>query len=583
MSSETQRAAAPSAPGASGSGPARRLVRVLRAAPSILATGLFLVLLVTRADFLIDDGFIAFRHARNWVELGVPTFNAGVSPPVEGFSDFLWVALLAAANRLGCAIPNTAQVIGAVAGLATIVVFAQFARRHEGLTGAPLALGALLVATAPAFVVWSSGGLETALFTLLVFATYTTLVAVRSEVGAGLLGGLLALSVALVRVEGFLWVLVLLAAVAIARGARGARFPLAFGVYLTGFVAFLLWRHGLYGEWLANTAGAKLGLSPERLARGAKNLASYGLASATPVFALVAVPLVMRRARAQREATLAVLLVVVAFMAYTVLVGGDWMPFWRFLAPATPFVALLAARALSVLPSTPGMFVGAALVAVQVLPLFDAGLAPRRWLEALSYRDFRGPWQSEWQRLATARENGVQFEQLGRALAATTTAEDSLVFGAIGAVGWYAPRLFLHDRNGLVDRELADLGDDLGTGIDTAGHDRRAPRAWFLSRTAPCRPTLFHAALVNAPPTGPITGPESPGFADAVRAVMQGQILAQAGEAPLLEHTVVTATPLGALEGVPEGSTLLLWRRAPDVGTAQRFWAALGVSGRPLR
>lgn len=283
-------------------------------------------------------------------------------------------------------------------------------------------------------------------------------------------------------------------------------------------------------------------------------------------------------ARSARSSTLAALLVVVSFGAYNVLVGGDWMPFWRFLAPMTPFVALLVARGLALVPGRACALVGAGLVAVQALPLFDASLAPRAWQEALSYRGFRGPWKSEWQRLETARENSAQFEQLGRALAAVTTPEDSLVFGALGAVGWYAPELFLHDRNGLVDREVAALGGALGTGLDAAGHDRRVPRAWFLTRTEPRHPTLFHAALVLAPPAGPITGALSPGFVEAVRSAMLGQVLSQPGEEPLLQHTLVEVAPLPESAGMPPGSALLLWRRAPDTATAERFWAAVGVT-----
>jgi len=484
-------------------------------------------------------------------------------------------------------------VLGASAGVVSLLVFVRHARRIERFTGAPLVLATLLVATAPPFVVWASGGLETALFTLLVLATYTVLVGGEREVASGLVGGALALAVALVRVEGFLWVLVLLAAVAVARGPRGRRFPVAFGVYLAGFVVFLLWRQGVYGEWLANTATAKVGLSTERIVRGAKSLASYGLVCIAPLAALVAAPFALLRRGAAppapgagpagrsgsaRGLTLAALFVVVAFSAYSVLVGGDWMPFWRFLAPATPFVALLVARGLALVPGRASALVGAALVALQTLPLFDANVAPRAWLEALSYRGFRGPWKSEWQRLETARENGAQFEQLGRALAAVTTAEDSLVLGALGAVGWHAPALFLHDRNGLVDREVAALGGALGTGLDAAGHDRRVPRAWFLTRTEPRRPTLFHAALVLPSPSGPITGPASPGFLEAVRGAMLGQVLSQPGEEPLLQHTVVEVAPVPESAGAPPGSALLLWRRAPDTATAERFWAAVGVA-----
>jgi hypothetical protein len=66
---------------------------------------------------------------------------------------------------------------------------------------------------------------------------------------------------------------------------------------------------------------------------------------------------------------------------------------------------------------------------------------------------------------------------------------------------------------------------------------------------------------------------------------MLGQVLSQPGEEPLLQHTVVEAAPLPAAAGAPAGSALLLWRRAPDVATAERFWASVGIGrdGTPLR
>lgn len=558
---------------------ATRATRLRRLAPLLVPAASLVLLVLLRTDFVVDDAFIAFRYARNWAESGVPAFHLDERPPVEGYSDFLWVALLAASHAAGLAIPAAAKALAFAAALGTLGLFARHARRQEGLSGAPLFVATALLATAPPFAVWTSGGLETGLFGLLVLATYVVLGAERpwgGEAGAGVVGGMTALGVALVRVEGFLWVLVLFAAAALARAStRGRRFPLAFGVYLVGFGAFLLWRHGLYGEWLANTAGAKLGFGAERLARGARYVASYVLACVTPLVALAAAPWLVVRGAHERRA-LGAAFVCAAFLAYSVLVGGDWMPFWRFLAPATPFFALLAALALARLPRRSVALAGAALVAAQALPLFGVSLAPRVWLEGLSFRAFRGAWQSEWQRLEAARENGAEFERLGRALAHVTRDGDSLVFGAIGAVGWFAPRLALHDRNGLVDREVAALGPEQARGVDTAGHDRRVPRAWFLSRVAPRVPTYFHAALVAPNAAGPITHASSPGFRDAVRAAMFGQVLAQPGEEPLLDATVVEAREVPPAAGLSAGWSVLLWRRSADEAEARRFWAGIG-------
>ena len=75
--------------------------------------------LALRTSFLIDDAFISFRYARNWVELGVPVYNPGESPPVEGYSNFLWVAALRLCLALGAELGVAARVLSVASGAAS--------------------------------------------------------------------------------------------------------------------------------------------------------------------------------------------------------------------------------------------------------------------------------------------------------------------------------------------------------------------------------------------------------------------------------------------------------------------------------
>ncbi|MHC4066890.1 MAG: hypothetical protein ACYSUI_20630, partial [Planctomycetota bacterium] len=68
--------------------------------------------------FLTDDAFISFRYARNLSEgLGL-VFNPGFER-VEGYSNFLWVVLLAGVNALGLAPESAAH---ALTGGATVAL-----------------------------------------------------------------------------------------------------------------------------------------------------------------------------------------------------------------------------------------------------------------------------------------------------------------------------------------------------------------------------------------------------------------------------------------------------------------------------
>lgn len=73
------------------------------------------VLIAAGAQFLFldwtsDDAYISFRYAENLSGGRGLVFNAGEK--VEGYSNFLWVVLLAAGNFLGLAPVWTAKALG---------------------------------------------------------------------------------------------------------------------------------------------------------------------------------------------------------------------------------------------------------------------------------------------------------------------------------------------------------------------------------------------------------------------------------------------------------------------------------------
>ncbi len=53
--------------------------------------------------WIADDAFIAFRCARHWADGHGLVFNVGER--VEGYTNFLWTALIALGMRVGIAAP----------------------------------------------------------------------------------------------------------------------------------------------------------------------------------------------------------------------------------------------------------------------------------------------------------------------------------------------------------------------------------------------------------------------------------------------------------------------------------------------
>ena len=537
-------------------------MRVASARWPILAAALAVwALLVWRTDFLIDDAYISFRYARNWAESGVPTYDPGLAP-VEGYSNFLLVVLLRWAYELGAPLEVASRALSVASGAGTIVLTWAYLGRGLRLASAAQALGTFTLALFPPFAVWCTGGLETASFTLLLLASYLAL-ARRSGagVGGGFLAGALGLLVALSRVEGFAWVLVVAACAWLAgaagsgeRTARATRFALFFAVYLTGYGAFLLWRHATYGEWVANTVHAKAGLSWAGIVRGLKTDASFLAIFLSPLAILGLGAASLRRSG--RGPLLGALGMVAAAAAHNTLVGGDWMPFFRFLAPASPFLAIVAGLVAERGRAARALLAGGALVAL--LPVFGRSVVPRAWLEPLYFRGFqRVGYESEWERWQSGKRNLEAFCDLGRALGQIAVPSDSLTFGAIGAIGWFSG-LAIHDRNGLVDREVARRpATDASL---SAGHDKQVPRAFFLERA----PTLFHAVFSPDPPSREV---ESALLGAAVQRVFrEGH-----GEEPLRGACLPEFHPIHA-EGDTQAGTLLVLRATADRAAAEAYW-----------
>jgi len=533
-------------------------------------------LVVWRSAFLIDDAFISFRYAAHWAAgQGLVYDLAPGAEPVEGYSNFLWVALLALGRVLGLAPETFASVLSVLSAAGTVVLVRRFLAERLALDGSSVLLGTLALAAYPVFGVWATGGLETALFGLLLFGAWTLLVAepagvdsnqtegTSAETRLGLLAGLVGGALILTRVEGFLWIggLWLAAFVALRRDLPKRRVALFLGVSLTVLAAQLAIRHVVYGELVANTVLAKSGLSGATLVRGLKGLATWGLLFVWPVAALFA-PLAAGQGR-RRALAISAFVMAGGALDYSVLTGGDWMPFFRFLAPASAFFAVLLAVGLERFGARARLGLGVAAIAVAALPLVDLALVPRAWREALYFREFRIGYQTEWERWTTGAANTERNTWLGHSLAAVSGPEETWTGGAIGAVAYYSEVTIL-DRNGLVNREVAAREVEPGSG--TAGHDKRVPRAYFEDRA----PTFYE--VLYAPIALPQQGPA---FDQAVRQ-MHATVFRDAEEAPLLRCTRVEVRSVRDVPGLPPRASVVLLVHT-DERSARAFWSRYGL------
>lgn len=458
--------------------------------------------LATRFAWLCDDAFISFRYADHWAQGSGLRYNPGESPPVEGYSNFLWVALGALVERLGGEQTVVMPWLSAAAGGALIVVLAWSLRRGAGLSDAASALAVTTLAAAVPFAVWATGGLETMAFAALFFLVFALVTLAPDGVPVAA-AGVAGLALALMRIEGTFWAVGLGALGWIVRRARGEREGWAVVGYLVvvaaGAWAWWIARYLYYGDPWPNTVYVKVGFSGETLAAGGRYLATFALTWLTPFFVVLALPVVLGRER--RPVGLATLGCWLALWGYAAAVGGDFMAMGRLLVPALPFQALLFGLTLGVLGERRGLrwtmpLVAAAHVVLGLLPVLGHDLVPRATLERLHFRGNTERYRSEVEQWAYMRANTAERTVLARLLAEATAPGESLVRGAIGVVGYYT-ELDILDTFGLVSPEVSHRE---GFSEDRSpGHAKKVDPEFFLDR----EPTYLVARAFPIPAEGP--------------------------------------------------------------------------------
>ena len=252
--------------------PCRTRPSRLRFSPPVLAgLGLTLLVLVFHVymyRFLTDDAFISFRYAQNLSEGHGLVFNPGYER-VEGYTNFLWVLLLALLGMAGISPPIAAHVLslGATIGLWAVVV-RYLAREYRRPGPAwPVLVPPLFLAATRSFAVWSTGGLETRLFDLLVVAGVLRLLReTRARIDGPPLRSmapfLLGLAI-LTRPEGVLISITTLGAANLYLATRGKFEWRGFLRQVTPCVVIVVihgvFRLAYYGDIVPNTYYAKVG------------------------------------------------------------------------------------------------------------------------------------------------------------------------------------------------------------------------------------------------------------------------------------------------------------------------------------
>lgn len=303
-------------------------------------------------DWIIDDAGISYVYARNLAAGHGLVAQPGL-PPVEGYSNFLWVILLAPFFALRWFDPYLVPKLLSVA-----LVWLTFVWVYQALRPLPRGWGItlvalLLVALQPSFAIWTSSGLENALYVLVISGLfyYATRLLGDGHLADryALLAGVLAAGIAMTRPDGVLYVVAYPALIGILFTLKrqdikpylrhllfyGLSFSLLFG-------AFMLFRWLYFHDLLPNTYYAKYGAEhtallgqsesePTIYAKGTYLMRSIaGVAGNVVLVALMAASLYLAFARRYERSYLVVAVFVALPLAIFLLLPLDWMPEFRF-------------------------------------------------------------------------------------------------------------------------------------------------------------------------------------------------------------------------------------------------------------
>ena len=326
--------------------------------------------------FLTDDAFIAFRYVSN-SQLGYGyVWNAPPFRPVEGYTSFLWVALLDIVWRVtGAEPPRTANILSFIFSYLTLLTGALMVlkmtlstklARHRVLL---LALVLTWVISNRTFLAWTSSGLETALFNFFLTAwIYCVLFLPEGSRRWVFSIALSATLLTLTRPDGLLFTLVTLVLIAYwvyasGKSSKGAGLRLALAATpLLGIPLHLIWRRMTYGAWLPNTYYAKTVAGRFWYQSGVRYFLSFLLEYALWLWVLLFIFVVVIAARrlwrtkklGQGWLSKAAVLTALGgqFFYYTVIIGGDHFEYRVYsqliLLAAVSFVWMLNRLELSV-------------------------------------------------------------------------------------------------------------------------------------------------------------------------------------------------------------------------------------------
>lgn len=418
----------------------------------------------------VDDDYIVYRYARNWLEEGRLAFNlvgpGSVPQESEGYTSPLWLACCVGAEAVRLAPERFSPALGLIGWLVAVATTSLAVRAlATGAATLSVLLAALLIAVSPAAAWHAHAGLGT-----LPLAGAIGAALWAASTRRGVVFAAASVAAVLLRLEAIAVLVPLALLFGRESGERRSAGPVlaAALVPITAAALIVAVRFTMFERLFPATfhtktlpLGDELGYGATYLIRsvGEGGLGLLGLAAVVGLGGTLA----------QRSLALASL----GGLSAVVLSGGDWVVFARFLVPFSPVFGAGAVLWCASLGSLPAR----AALAVAALSVTVFGFRGDVMAQALfEVRFFEAHWRS-----------------VGDAIAEGTGDDASLALSPIGAIGYRSRRPVI-DVLGLTHAAFHGLPPDVG-GVGVKGHHRH-DGAWVLDQ----RPTYLLLGNVTLQP-----------------------------------------------------------------------------------
>ena len=457
----------------------------------IILAASFLVLLYYQyrlRSFTWDDSYITYRHALNMARGLGPVYNPGER--ADGITNYLLAWILSFGIRIHIDPLVFSKWLGIVSAWG-ILIFAWFyARRRLKIAPIFAGIATLLLATNGMFAVESAGGLETALFTLVVFwIMWEITSAPGKELSTTKLGlaGIASGIAMLIRPDAAFFIAVVILLLIDRKNLKGSAKRI--GIYLLPvlviFLPYFIKHWIMFGYPFPNSYYAQEMASINLVTRGFDRLfTNLGDIEGSLIIILIGFGFYIS-SKAKRYYSARIKDVkyglalpawfIVARCLFIVLSGGAWMGWGRFLVPILPQVYVILLLYLEIIYTNAASNQRRFMLDKAIVVLFSLFILWWNY-HAISQNLFRE---------ANPSLHLDRFHiPLGLALKDTLAPTDSICFGDAGALPYYADVVNI-DPAGLCDRHIAHLTGEFNIKTDPEYILNRRPVLIILNSIDP--------------------------------------------------------------------------------------------------